>query len=80
MDDPSKPPIPWKRISKLMCWLWGFPPVGLWMLWRDTAPSRTMKIRLVTYAVVIPVLLSIAFMLYEFGAAEKAIQAGGGGF
>ena len=72
--------VPWKRISKLLFWLWGFPPAGLWMLWRDQTLNRSMKWRVLIYAVVIPALLSIAFMLYEFDAAEKAIQAGGGGF
>ena len=50
------------------------------MLWRDQTLSRSMKFRVITYAVLIPVLLSIAFMLYEFDSAQKAIQAGGGGF
>ena len=48
------------------------------MLWRDRTLRRSMKFRVITYAVLIPVLLSIAFMLYEFDATEKAIQAGGG--
>jgi hypothetical protein len=72
--------VPWKRISKVMAWLLGFPPVGLWMLWRDQILSRSIKIRIVVYAVLIVILLSILFTLYEFGAAEKAIRAGGGGY
>ncbi len=63
-----------------MFWLWGFPPVGLWMLWKDKTLSRPIKIRILVYAVVIPLLLSVLWMLYEFEAAEKAIRAAGGGF
>ena len=81
MDAPSnKAPIPWGRISKITFWLWGFPPVGLWMLWRDTTLTRSMKFRIVAYAVLILVVLSVSFTIYEFGAAEKAIKAAGGGY
>ena len=74
------PKIPWKRISVITFWLWGFPPVGLWMLWKDTTLDRAMKFRIVTYSILIPVLLGIAFMLYEYDSAQKAIQAAGGGY
>ena len=50
------------------------------MLWRDQILSRSMKLRLITYAVAIPVVLSIAFFFYEFNAAESAIKAAGGGY
>jgi hypothetical protein len=49
------------------------------MLWRDKTMSRSMKFRVLFYALVIPVILSIVFMLYEFSAVDKAILAGGGG-
>jgi hypothetical protein len=61
-------------------WLWGFPPVGIWMLYRDTTMSRFLKIRIMVYAIAIPVLLSIVWMIFEFDQAEKIIRASGGGF
>lgn len=50
------------------------------MLWRDTTLTRSMKFRIVAYAVLILVVLSVSFTIYEFGAAEKAIKAAGGGY
>jgi hypothetical protein len=77
---PSKEPIPWKRISKVVCWLWGFPPVGIWMLWRDPVLSRSVKIRIVAYTLLSLFVFSISFSIYEFDVAEKAIRAAGGGY
>jgi hypothetical protein len=80
LDAVSKPPIPWKKISKITFWLWGFPPAGLYMLWKDTTLDRSMKVRILIYAILIPVLLSVLWIVYEFEAAEKAITAAGGGY
>ena len=50
------------------------------MLWRDPTLSRAVKIRILIYAILIPVLLSIVFTVWEIDRAEKAIRAAGGGF
>jgi len=79
-DVQSSQPIPWKKIFSIVFWLWGFPPVGLWMLWRDESMSRSTKGRVLIYSFAIPVCLAVLFMLREYDAAEKAIQAAGGGY
>ena len=50
------------------------------MLWRDQTLSRAIKARILIYALLIPVLMGIAFTIFEFDATEKAIRAAGGGF
>jgi RsiW-degrading membrane proteinase PrsW (M82 family) len=80
LDAVSKQPVPWKTITTLLFWLWMLPPLGLWLLWRDQTLGRSTKIRLLSYAFLIPVLLYFAFMLYQFDQAEKAIRAAGGVF
>ena len=73
-------PIPWRRVAWLEFWMCFIPPVGLWMLWRDTSLTRSAKLRLLTYTFLVPIVIYLAASIYLFHATEVAIQAGGGGF
>ena len=72
--------VKWRRIAWLEFWLCLLPPVGLWMLWRDTTLSRSAKGRMVLYTILVPTLVYLALSLYLFHLTERAIQAGGGVF
>jgi hypothetical protein len=50
------------------------------MLWRDKTLSRSIKFRIVAYGIFGLIVLSVGFTIFEFGAAEKAIRAAGGGY
>jgi hypothetical protein len=80
-DMPDQPLAPaWRRIAQLQFWLLVFPPVGWWKLWQDTSFSRTAKLRILFYTYLIPMLAYVAFLVFVFNTAQKAIEAAGGGF
>jgi hypothetical protein len=50
------------------------------MLWKEPGLTRSQKTRWRVYAVLIPFLISVAWMVYELDVAQKTIQAAGGGY
>lgn len=76
----SPHPVPWKRILHITAWIWGFAPMGLWMLWKEPSFSRSLKIRIAVYAMGTLVLLTVLFTMYELHSLQKALQAAGGDY
>jgi RsiW-degrading membrane proteinase PrsW (M82 family) len=51
-----------RKVVKIILWLWGLLPVGLWLLWKDEELSTTAKWRTLFYGFMIPLLVYLAFM------------------
>ena len=73
-------PVNWRRIAWLEFWLCFFPPLGIWMLWRDKTLSRSAKGRMVVYTFLVPTLVYLVIVAFLFHATDVAIQAAGGGY
>jgi RsiW-degrading membrane proteinase PrsW (M82 family) len=68
----------WKRIGKIIFWLFTFPPVGLWMLWKDRTLPRSVKQRILIYGFFGMIALSLLWICVEFHSVEKALNSAGG--
>jgi len=55
----------WKRMGELAGWLFLFPPVGLWKLWKDPNLSKDAKWRVLLYLFIIPLLAYLAVGLWS---------------
>jgi hypothetical protein len=72
--------LPWRRIFWIQLWLTTLPPLGMWMLWKDTQIPPAVKPRVLVYTYLIPILVYVAMAVFVFNSAQKAIEAGGSTF
>jgi hypothetical protein len=71
--------VDWRRISKILFWIFAIPPVGLWMLWQDPVLPRALKLRILFYGVFGMVAFAVLFSMYEIHSVQKALNAAGVG-
>lgn len=63
----------WRRIGKIVGWLFLFPPMGAWKLWKDETLSQSAKWRILIYLFVVPMLAYAAISLWMANSALERL-------
>jgi hypothetical protein len=71
------PATDWRRVGRVVLWLFIFPPIGLWLLFRDPTLSRPTKLRILVYSVIGIIVGFTLFALAEIHLLKRALAGSG---